>query len=115
MRDRDGAIAATTLVIEPADPSEIAPIIAQAYRLSAREREITQLITRGVGTAQIAARLHLSAHTVRDYVKTIFEKVGVASRGALVATLFGGPCAPLDLEAGIAATQGASLTTARRW
>jgi DNA-binding NarL/FixJ family response regulator len=75
-------------VIEPAQPSEIAPIIAEAYELSCREREITELIARGCGTAEIATRLFLSRHTVRDYVKTIFVKVGVSSRGELVAQLF---------------------------
>jgi DNA-binding CsgD family transcriptional regulator len=85
-------------VIEPATASEIAPIITEAYELSAREREITQLIARGLGTAQIAAGLHLSTHTVRDYVKTVFDKVGVSSRGELVAKLFAEHYAPLHFD-----------------
>jgi DNA-binding CsgD family transcriptional regulator len=88
LRDGDGAPGCTALVIEPAQASEIAPIITQAYELSRREQEITQLIARGLSTADMAARLHLSAHTVRDYVKAIFEKVQVSSRGELVAKLF---------------------------
>ena len=40
-------------------------------------------------TGEIAAELFLSPHTVRDHVKTVFEKVGVSSRGELVARLFG--------------------------
>jgi DNA-binding CsgD family transcriptional regulator len=75
-------------VIESAQPSEIAPIIAPAYDLSGREREITELIAQGCATAEIANRLFLSRHAVRDYVKTIFAKVGVSSRGELVAHLF---------------------------
>jgi DNA-binding NarL/FixJ family response regulator len=67
----------TAVVIEPARLSEIVPIITEAYELSPRERDITQLIARGVGTADIAEQLILSAHTVRDYVKVIFDKVGV--------------------------------------
>jgi DNA-binding NarL/FixJ family response regulator len=59
---------------------------------------VTRLIAQGWGTAEIAARLHLSTHTVRDYVKAIFEKVGVSSRGALVAKLFAEHYAPLHLE-----------------
>ena len=53
------------------------------------------LVARGYGTAEIAAALHLSAHTVRDHVKTIFDKVGVSSRGELVAKLFAEHYAPV--------------------
>ena len=45
----------------------------------------------------MAAWLHLSAHTVRDYVKAIFAKVGVSSRGELVAKLFAEHYAPLHM------------------
>jgi DNA-binding CsgD family transcriptional regulator len=95
LRRRDGEIGNTALVIEPAKASEIAPIITQAYQLSARERQITQLIAQGCGTAEIAGRLHLSTHTVRDHIKAVFEKVGVSSRGELVATLFAEHYAPI--------------------
>jgi len=78
----------TGVVIEPAKASEIAPIIVEAYDLSSREQQITSMIARGLSTAQIAQQLVLSQHTVRDYVKAVFEKVGVASRGELVARLF---------------------------
>jgi DNA-binding NarL/FixJ family response regulator len=98
LRSADGEIEQTALVIEPAHASEIAPIIVQAYELSAREQEITRLIAQGLGTAAIAARLHLSTHTVRDHVKAIFEKVGVSSRGELVATLFAEHYAPTHMR-----------------
>jgi hypothetical protein len=39
-------------------------------------------------------------YTVRDYVKTIFEKVGVSSRGELVAKLFAEHYAPIHTEPG---------------
>lgn len=94
-----GAVGDTAVVIEPAKLSEIVPIVAQAYELAPRERDVTQLIARGLGTAAIARRLHLSGHTVRDYVKAIFDKVGVSSRGELVATLFAEHYAPVHLDA----------------
>jgi DNA-binding CsgD family transcriptional regulator len=98
LRDEDGEIGNTALVIEAATSSEMAPIITEAYELSPREREITQLIARGLGTSDIAAALHLSTHTVRDYVKTVFDKVGVSSRGELVAKLFAEHYAPLHFD-----------------
>jgi DNA-binding CsgD family transcriptional regulator len=98
LRDADGRLGDTALVIEAAQAAEIAPIVVQAYALSPRERQITELIAQGVGTGDIAARLHLSAHTVRDYVKAVFDKVGVSSRGELVAKLFAEHYAPLHLD-----------------
>jgi DNA-binding CsgD family transcriptional regulator len=88
LHDGDGALSGIAVVIESAKVAEIAPIIVQAYDLTDREQQITRLITRGAGTAEIADELFLSTHTVRDYVKAIFAKVGVSSRGELVARLF---------------------------
>jgi DNA-binding CsgD family transcriptional regulator len=85
------------LVIEPAKASEIAPIVVEAYGLTAREVEVTRLIARGLSTDEIASTLFLSRHTVRDHLKAIFEKVGVSSRGELTSKLFAEHYhAPLD-------------------
>jgi DNA-binding CsgD family transcriptional regulator len=99
LRDGDGDDT-TALVIEPAKASEIAPIIAEAYELSQREREIAQLVARGLGTADIAAHLHLSTHTVRDHLKAVFDKVGVSSRGELVAKVFAEHYSPVHFADG---------------
>jgi DNA-binding CsgD family transcriptional regulator len=95
LRAADGQPGTIALVIEPARAAEIAPIIVEAYDLSPREQDITRLIAQGAGTAEIAGRLYLSTHTIRDYVKTIFDKVGVSSRGELVAKLFAEHYAPV--------------------
>jgi DNA-binding NarL/FixJ family response regulator len=90
----DGSVSSTAVVIEPAKSAEIAPIIVTAYGLTPREQEITKAVARGLATPELAEALHLSAHTVRDYLKGIFEKVGVSSRGELVARLFADHYAP---------------------
>lgn len=82
----DGSVA---LVIEPAKNVEVAPIIIEAYGLSPRERDVVRCIARGLSTPDITAELFLSPHTVRGYIKAVFEKVGVSSRGELIAKLFG--------------------------
>jgi DNA-binding CsgD family transcriptional regulator len=84
----DGGVADTAIVIEPAQPSAVAPIVVEAYDLTPREQEIIGLIARGAGTNEIVDQLILSRHTVRDHIKAIFAKVGVSSRGELVAKLF---------------------------
>lgn len=83
------------LIIEPAKAADVAPLIVEAYGFSQRELEVTRLIASGLGTSQIAAKLFLSPHTVRDHVKAVFEKVGVSSRGELVAKVFADHYAPI--------------------
>ncbi|QIS04365.1 LuxR family transcriptional regulator [Nocardia brasiliensis] len=88
LRDLTGAPGMTALVIEPATPAEVASLVVAAYELTRRELDVTELIARGRSTSEIAATLFLSTHTVRDHVKAIFDKVGVTSRGELIAKLF---------------------------
>ncbi|MDQ4048825.1 MAG: helix-turn-helix transcriptional regulator [Actinomycetota bacterium] len=83
------------LIVEPAKAADVAPLIVEAYGFSQRELEVTRLIARGLGTSEIAAELFLSPHTVRDHVKAVFEKVGVSSRGELVAKVFADHYAPI--------------------
>jgi len=52
--------------------------------LTNRELQIVQLISMGCLTKQVADRLHLSEFTVRSYLKTVYCKLGVRSRGAMV-------------------------------
>ncbi|GEM_PF-1311198 len=52
--------------------------------LTNRELQIVQLICLGFLTKQVADRLHISEFTVRSYLKTIYCKLGVRSRGAMV-------------------------------
>jgi DNA-binding CsgD family transcriptional regulator len=84
----DGPGSRVAVLVEAARPPELAPLIADAYALTRRERSVTELVARGFSTIEIAARLHLSAYTVQDHLKAIFDKTGSGSRGDLVAQLF---------------------------
>ncbi len=53
---------------------------ADADPLTARQREILQLATEGASTADIAARLGISAGTVRNYLSEAILKLGAANR-----------------------------------
>jgi DNA-binding CsgD family transcriptional regulator len=88
LRGPDGGPGPTALTIGPAKSAQLAPIIVEAYGLTAREQEITRAVARGLSNQEIAAERFLSPHTVRDHLKAVFAKVGVASRGELVAKLF---------------------------
>jgi DNA-binding CsgD family transcriptional regulator len=76
------------VTIEPARAHDLAPLVADAYALTDRERAVTQLVAHGLATAAIAARLYISPWTVQDHLKSIFDKVGVSTRGELVARMF---------------------------
>jgi len=76
------------VIVEPAHPARITPLLMSAYGLTDREQEVTRLVLRGDSTAQIADRLVVSPHTVQEHLKKIFEKTGVRSRRELVGKVF---------------------------
>ena len=53
--------------------------------LTAREREVAMLLVRGLTNKGIAHEMVISENTVKRYLKSIFEKLGVDSRAAAVA------------------------------
>lgn len=49
-------------------------------KLSPRERELLSLLAKGYTNAEIAASLFLSEGTVRNYLSSVFTKLGVSDR-----------------------------------
>jgi DNA-binding CsgD family transcriptional regulator len=80
--------ACTAVVIEPACARDVEIPPASAYELTGREHAVARLVAHGLATQAIGERLHISPWTVQDHLKSIFEKVGVRTRGELVARLF---------------------------
>jgi len=56
---------------------------AELETLTAREREVLQLIARGYRYKEIAARLHLSVKTVEAHVSSVLRKLQLSSRHEL--------------------------------
>jgi DNA-binding NarL/FixJ family response regulator len=52
--------------------------------LSKREETVVRLVADGLTNKAISSELHLSEHTVRNYLFRIFDKLGVSSRVELV-------------------------------
>jgi DNA-binding CsgD family transcriptional regulator/GAF domain-containing protein len=88
----DGNLIAVTLA--PVAIAEREKIQLELYELTPREREVALLLTRAATNDEIARALWISRHTVKDHVKAIYAKVGVASRAELGARLFHESIAP---------------------
>jgi two-component system nitrate/nitrite response regulator NarP len=58
--------------------------------LTRREHEILRLLVDGLTNFQISARLGLSENTVKYYLKAIYQKLDVSSRGAAIAKYVAG-------------------------
>ena len=54
--------------------------IANAVRMTKREREIIVLIADGLSNKEIAQRLNIATHTVKSHVHNIMEKLALHSR-----------------------------------
>ena len=53
--------------------------------LSAREREVLELVAAGLSSPEVARRLNLSTTTVKTHLQRLYEKLGVGDRAAAVA------------------------------
>ena len=57
-------------------------------KLSAREREVTRLLLRGLPPKSVCAALRIAPGTVRNHIKHIYIKLDVRSQAALLALFF---------------------------
>jgi DNA-binding CsgD family transcriptional regulator len=74
---------------EAGDVSQRA-VLAQS-ELTAREREVAALAVSGLHDREIAERLYLSPHTVKQYLKACYRKLGVRSRVDLTRLIMASP------------------------
>jgi DNA-binding NarL/FixJ family response regulator len=86
------SVAAGTKVLPPQMTSTLFSQIAKeainanefsaidAVRMTARERQVIELIAEGLSNKEIAARLEIAAHTVKSHVRNIMEKLALHTR-----------------------------------
>ena len=69
-----------------ADREQLAlAILEPAESLTARERQVLQMLAAGLGNKEIAARLKISEHTAKFHVASILGKLSASSRTEAVA------------------------------
>jgi DNA-binding NarL/FixJ family response regulator len=62
--------------------------------LTPREREVARLVSDGLSNGEVAQRLGLSVHTVKNYLFSVFDKIGVSSRAELILYLLSSNAPP---------------------
>lgn len=60
-----------------------------AVRMTARERQVVDLIAEGLSNKEIGARLHVATHTVKSHVHNILEKLALHTRLEIAAYAHG--------------------------
>jgi two-component system, NarL family, response regulator YdfI len=69
----------------PLKPDSRALSATATQALSPRESEILNMLADGLGNKEIAWRLHISEHTVKFHIGSIFNKLNASSRAEAVA------------------------------
>lgn len=80
-----------SVVLDPTRPGAAAAARLAGLALTPREAEVATLVLRGRSTREISTALLISAHTVQDHLKSVFDKTGVRSRRELVGLLLASP------------------------
>jgi DNA-binding NarL/FixJ family response regulator len=78
-------------------PGETPPVPEPPDDLTPREVEVLQLIAEGLTNTEIAARLVVSAATVKSHVNHIFAKIGARDRAQAVVYAFANGLARSDV------------------
>ena len=65
------------------------PKLSETTLLTKREEEVARLVAAGLSNRQVAEKLGLSRHTVKNYLGRVFEELGVSNRTELVLCILG--------------------------
>jgi DNA-binding CsgD family transcriptional regulator len=81
-RSAPGHLDTESGALAPVPPAEGSRTPENLESLTDREAGVLRVVAEGLTNAQVARRLHLSEHTVAAHLRSIFRKIGVASRSA---------------------------------
>lgn len=75
------------VVLDAAAPAHLASLLLATHGLTPAQERVAALVLQGRSTRQIVDALHISANTVQEHLKAVFDKFGVRSRRELVAAV----------------------------
>ena len=82
---QQGGAPLTALVLERGvRPDVTRRALAQSFRFTPRERQVTELLLQGLTNKEIAQRLGVKANTVKMFQKLIMAKMGVPNRAGIL-------------------------------
>lgn len=85
--DMEMTLSETT--VEPrTEHADLKQAIKALTLLSAREQEVIALVAEGRSNREIAEKLIISEHTVKNHMTSIFNKMGVTDRSHLIAMVY---------------------------
>jgi DNA-binding CsgD family transcriptional regulator len=78
------------VLIDRARPDEVQRTTMLAFGLTARERQVAELLIAGLSNVQLAGELRIGLHTAKDHVKAVLRKTGANTRAELPRLLASG-------------------------
>lgn len=85
VKTRTGAKALDKVILDRMIESYYGQMKKSQYHITERERDVLELIAKGLTTRQVALQLSLSYYTVDMHIRNIFQKFNVHTRHGLVA------------------------------
>jgi ATP/maltotriose-dependent transcriptional regulator MalT len=66
----------------------VPPELPAGWPMTQAERQVLELLMRGLSNREIATELHVSVNTIQTHLSHTYEKLGVRSRSQLLARFF---------------------------
>jgi len=110
----DRAVTAELVSGLSSDSPRLSQEARRLARLTAREREVASLVSKGLRNLEIADRLHISEVTVRNHLTSIFRKLNVDSRFQLAIYAFNCGLSPVPQRVRAARTVSSPASPRRK-
>jgi len=78
--------------------SDAVSAVAAKYHLTDREQETLRGVAMGLSSKELAIKMNISPNTVKVFLRLIMIKMGVSTRGAIIAQILQNHSAPTDRD-----------------